>query len=103
MPIEVQFIMRPIQRKILSLIIDQSISLVIEVEPEGSESENGAKRLAIYSHDEIVVSSCLSIFETIWIQSEFDKQTKVMEAYSKMFKGLRVRKESFRPDKFFEG
>jgi hypothetical protein len=44
-----------------------------------------------------------TIFETVWIQSEFDKQTKVMEAYSKMFKGLRVREESFRPDKFFEG
>jgi hypothetical protein len=103
-PIEVQFVIRPIQHKILSLIIDQSVSLVIEVgSEEERESEEGVERLAIYSHDEIVVSSCLSIFETVWIQSEFDKQTKVMEAYSKMFKGLRVREESFRPDKFFEG
>lgn len=32
---------------------------------------------AIYSNSELTVSSCISIFDTLWMQSEFDKQNNI--------------------------
>jgi hypothetical protein len=37
----------------------------------------------------------MSIFETLWIQSEFDKQNKIKQAYFKMFQGLQLKDESY--------
>jgi hypothetical protein len=51
--------------------------------------------IGIYSNNESTVSSCISIFETLWIQSEFDKQNKVKQAYFKMFKGFELRDEVY--------
>jgi len=37
----------------------------------------------------------MSIFEIPWIQSEFDKQNNIIQAYFKMFKGLAPKDESY--------
>ena len=37
----------------------------------------------------------MSIFETPWIQSEFDKQNNIIQAYFKMFQGLEPKDESY--------
>jgi hypothetical protein len=52
--------------------------------------------IAIYSNNESTVSSCTFIFETLWIQSEFDKQNKVKQAYFQIFKGLKLKDETYR-------
>jgi len=41
------------------------------------------------------IDSRMSIFETPWIQSEFDKQNNIIQAYFKMFKGLEPKDESY--------
>ena len=54
--------------------MDQAISLAIEISDDSQTSVEKAIKSAVYSNSEITVSSCLSIFDTLWIQSELDKQ-----------------------------
>ena len=41
------------------------------------------------------MSSSLTIFETLWIQSEIEIQNKVKQAYFQMFKGFELRDEFY--------
>ena len=95
LPINIQHIRKPLQAKITTLVIDQAVSLAIEVADDTKRTFEEAIGIAIYSNNESTVSSCLSIFETLWIQSEFDKQNKIKQAYFQMFKGLKLKDESY--------
>ena len=94
-PINIQFIMKPLQTRITTLVIDQSVSLAIENKEDKKKTIEGAAGVAIYSNSETTVSSCVSIFETLWIQSEFDKQNKIKQAYFQLFKDFRLKDEFY--------
>ena len=83
------------QSKIATLVIDQAVSLAIEVSDDTKKKFDESIGVAIYSNNESTVSSCTSIFETLWIQSEFDKQNKVKQAYFQMFKSLKLKDEIY--------
>jgi hypothetical protein len=91
----VQYITKPLQTKILSIVVDQSTSVAIEIADDRKNTFEEASGSAVYSNSELTVSSCISIFETLWIQSELDKQNKVRQAYFQMFKGLDIKEESY--------
>src|SRR5215467_3537642 len=93
--IHVQYITKPLQTNIVALVVDQSNSVAIEIKDDAKETFEKATGPAIYSCSEMTVSSCMSIFETLWIQSELDKQNKVREAYFQMFKGLKLKDETY--------
>jgi two-component system, OmpR family, sensor histidine kinase VicK len=83
LPINIQYITKSLQNKITTLVIDQAVSLAIEVNESNNdfkktfdESRAATAAVAIFSNNESTVSSCISIFETLWIQSEFEKQKK---------------------------
>jgi hypothetical protein len=95
LPINIQYIRKPLHAKITILVIDESVSLAIEVADDTKKTFEEAIGIAIYSNNESTVSSSLSIFETLWIQSEFDKQNKIKQAYFQMFKGLNLKNESY--------
>jgi hypothetical protein len=95
LPINIQYIKKLVQTKITTLVVDQSVSLAIEVNDDTKRTFQEATGIAIYSNNESTVSSCLSIFETLWIQSEFDKQKKVKQAYFQMFKGFNLKDEIY--------
>ncbi|MGB7953204.1 MAG: hypothetical protein WCF23_04425 [Candidatus Nitrosopolaris sp.] len=93
--IRVQYITKPLQTKIVTLVVDQATSVAIEINDDTKKTFEEASGPAIYSNSELTVSSCMSIFETLWIRSEFDKQNKIKQAYFQMFKGLEVKDESY--------
>jgi hypothetical protein len=95
LPVNVQYIKKLLQTKITTLVIDQSVSLAIEVNDDTKKTFQEAIGIGIYSNNESTISSCISIFETLWIQSEFDKQKKVKQAYFKMFKGFNLKDEIY--------
>ncbi|MFL6385069.1 MAG: hypothetical protein ACJ712_08875, partial [Nitrososphaeraceae archaeon] len=95
LPVSIQYIKKLLLTKITTLVVDQSISLAIEVNDDTKKTFQEATGIAIYSNNESTVSSCLSIFETLWIQSEFDKQKKVKHAYFRMFKGFNLKDEIY--------
>lgn len=97
LPIKIQYFTKLLQNKITTLVIDQAVSLTIEVNDDLNKAfdESTAAAVAIYSNNESTVSSCISIFETLWIESEFEKQKKVKQAYFQMFKGFELKDEIY--------
>jgi hypothetical protein len=93
--IRVQYITKPLQTKIVALVVDQATSVAIEISDDTKETFEEATGPAVYSNSEMTVSSCMSIFETLWIQSELDKQNKIKQAYFQMFKGLKLKDGSY--------
>ncbi len=93
--IRVQYIGKPLQTKIVSLVVDQATSVAIEISDDTKETFEEATGPAIYSNSEMTVSSCIAIFETLWVQSELDKQNKIKQAYFQMFKGLKLKDETY--------
>jgi two-component system, OmpR family, sensor histidine kinase VicK len=58
------------------MIVDNSYSLTIEMKDSTATAFDEAIGLATYSNSESTVSSYLSIFETLWVQSELYEQKK---------------------------
>jgi hypothetical protein len=87
--IRAQYFTKPLS--IMAVVVEQEISLAIEINDVAKETIEEASGTAIYSNSESTVSSCISIFETLWMQSEFDKQNKITQAYFQMFKGLKMK------------
>jgi hypothetical protein len=77
------------------VVVDQATSIAVEAKDDGNKTFKDASAVAIYSNSELTVSSCISIFETLWIESELDKQEKIKQAYFQMFKGLELKDESY--------
>jgi hypothetical protein len=94
--ISVQYITKPLQTKIVIVVVDQSTSVAIAIKDDAKKTFEEASGPAVYSNSELTVSSCVSIFETLWIQSEFDKQNKIKQAYFQMFKGLELKDEFYK-------
>lgn len=59
-----------IQNKLSMLIIDQSLSLTIEIKDDSKETFEDAIGLATYSNSEAIVLSYLLIFENLWVQTD---------------------------------
>jgi len=94
--IHIQYIRKPLQTNIVTLIIDQAISLSIEINDDTKETFKESAGLATYSNSESTVSSCASIFESLWIQSELDKQNKIKKVYFQVFKGFGLKDENYK-------
>jgi SepF-like predicted cell division protein (DUF552 family) len=93
--INIQYITKPLQNKMMTLVIDQFVSLAIEIGEDNTKIPDEKTVVAVYSNNDSTVSSCISIFETLWIQSEFDKQNKVRQAIFQIFKGLELKSETY--------
>jgi hypothetical protein len=94
--INIQYITKPLENNIATLVIDQAVSLAIEINDDDIKKTFDKNTVvAIYSNNESTVSSCISIFETLWIQSELDEQNKVKQAYFQIFKGFKLKDETY--------
>ena len=94
--IYIQYISKPLQTNITTMIIDQTISLSIEINDDSKETFEEAAGTATYSNSESAVSSSASIFESLWIQSELDKQNKIKQVYFQVFKGYGLKDEVYK-------
>jgi hypothetical protein len=94
-PVSLQYIAKPLETKISTLVIDQAVSLAIEIKDDTKITFEESTGIAIYSNSESKISSSLTIFETLWIQSEIDIQNKVKQAYFQMFKGFQFKDELY--------
>jgi signal transduction histidine kinase len=72
--IDIRFIGRFSQTKIRILVIDKVVSLVVELKDDTKESSYEAMGLATYSNSKSTVLSYVSIFETLWMQTELYEQ-----------------------------
>ncbi len=94
--IQIQYIRKPLQTNIITLIVDQSISLSIEINDNLQNSFEQASGKSTFSNVESTVSSCASIFESLWIQSELDKQNSVKKVYFRAHTGDGLKDEIYK-------
>jgi hypothetical protein len=93
--IQVNYLQQFLPTKITTIIIDQFKSLTIEVNDDTKETFQEAIGLSTYSNSESTVFSNASIFESLWIQSELEKQNKARQAYFQVFKGFKLKDEIY--------
>jgi hypothetical protein len=96
--INVNFIRQSLRSKINTLIIDQSFSLTIEVNDDSKNNFSESTGLATYSNSESTVFTDYSMFENLWIQAELERQNSIRQAFFKMFKGQKLRDETYDRD-----
>lgn len=93
--VEVNYLQQLLPTRITTLIIDQAKTLTVEVNDDTKENFQEAVGLSTYSNSESTVFSNVSIFESLWIQSELDKQNKARQAYFQLFKGFKLKDEVY--------
>ena len=93
--VQVNYLQQLLPTKITTIIVDQARILTIEVNDDTKETFNEAVGLCTYSNSESTVFSNASIFESLWIQSEVDKQSKARQAYFQLFKGFNLKNEVY--------
>jgi sugar-specific transcriptional regulator TrmB len=93
--INIQYMRKPLQNKITTLIIDQAVCLAVEVNDDTKKTFEEAMGMATCSNSESTVSSNISIFETLWIQSELDNQNRIKQVYFQLFKGFKLKDENY--------
>jgi two-component system, OmpR family, sensor histidine kinase VicK len=59
----------PVQTKVTTIIADNELSLVIELNEDNKQNSNEAIGLTTYSKSESTVLSYVSIFEILWLSS----------------------------------
>ncbi len=59
-----------LQSRVITIIIDNELSLTIELKDDTKYDSNEATGLVTYSNSEATVLSYISIFEILWIESE---------------------------------
>jgi hypothetical protein len=94
--IQIQYIRKPLQSNLITMIVDQAISLSIEIKNDAGHRFEQANGKATFSNIESTVSSCASIFESLWIQSELDKQNKIKQFYFQAFMGQGLKDEQYK-------
>lgn len=72
--IEIRNIDSPMQTRMTILLVDKKYSLVVELKDDSKYKFEEAIGLATYSNSTSTVLSYVSIFETLWIQSELREE-----------------------------
>lgn len=67
---------------ITALIVDTEMSMVVDIKDDSKETFEDSIGLSTYSNNESTVATYISIFETLWMQSELhehSEQNKVLD------------------------
>ncbi|MDF2767234.1 MAG: hypothetical protein K0S91_69 [Nitrososphaeraceae archaeon] len=100
--INTNYITKQLQKRSMIIVVDQTASLSIEIKDDMNDTLEGIFGIASCSKNEMTVSSYISIFESLWIQSEFEKQNKIKQAYFQIFKDFRLKDENYNRSWVFE-
>jgi two-component system, OmpR family, sensor histidine kinase VicK len=72
--IEIQYLDKLFNTKLITIVSDRRLSLTIEVNDDTRKTTNEAVGLATHSNSESTVLTYISIFETLWAQAELKPQ-----------------------------
>jgi hypothetical protein len=61
---------KPLQTKVTTLVVDNALSLTVELKDDSKEDPFEAVGLATFSNSESTVLAYVSIFENMWMQTE---------------------------------
>jgi hypothetical protein len=102
--INTNFFSKRLQQQYVLFVIDEAMSAMIETKGHGSDKESSSIIIgaADFSKNISQISSFVSMFDMLWIQTEIEKQSKVKQTYFQMFKGLKLKTEIYKRKWAFE-
>lgn len=83
--INIRYLEPGLQTKISLLIVDRKSSLAVELKDDTKENIQQAIGLSSYSNSKSTVLSYVSMFETLWKQTEMYEQLKIHDKMQKEF------------------
>ncbi len=104
--INTNFFSKQLLQEYALFVADEAMSATIET--KFSEKEKMASpslktiRSATFSKNVSHISSLVSMFDILWIQSDYEKQNKLKQTYFHMFKGFRLKNETYERKWTFE-
>ncbi|MBA2266951.1 MAG: hypothetical protein H0W19_01235 [Nitrosopumilus sp.] len=101
--INTNFFSKKIPQSHLSIIVDNVVLVEIDYKNEKSIlSKNELNPIVSFSINDTRVSSSTSIFDILWIQSDFERQKKIKQTYFDIFNGFNMKSEKYGRDWNFE-
>jgi hypothetical protein len=98
----ISFLTRDLRVRNMFFIVDQVTLLSVDIVDSSRKMFAEILGEATFSNNETKVSATISVFDTLWIQSELEKQGHAKQAYFNIFKGFRLRQEEYRRKWLFE-
>jgi hypothetical protein len=72
--VDIRIIDKSLQTRITIVLVDKKECVIVELKDDTEDNSYNASGLTTYSNSKSIVSSYISIFESIWQQSELYKQ-----------------------------
>ena len=85
---------KPLQTKIVSVVIDKQEFIAIHTN-DVAECPEDFVESCTYSNNQLKLNSAISLLESLWIQSGYDNQNIIKQAYFQMFKGFKLKEEVY--------
>ncbi|MDQ5870295.1 MAG: hypothetical protein M3530_11300 [Thermoproteota archaeon] len=86
---------KQLQTKIMSMVIDKQEFIAVHTNDVTDQLEDFIQSCT-YSNNELKLNSAISLLESLWIQSGFDNQNIIKQAYFQMFKGFNLKEEVYK-------
>ena len=83
--IQIKFIESQLQTTVSILIVDRKYSLAVELKDDTKDTSIEAIGLATYSNSKSTVLSYISMFETLWLQTELSDLLKIQDKIQNEF------------------
>ena len=93
---------KQLQTKIMSMIIDKREFISIHTNDNATDQPQDFIQSCTYSNNQLKLNSAISLLESLWIQSGFDNQNIIKQAYFQMFKGFKFKEEDYRREWSFD-
>ncbi len=101
--INTNFFSKKIPQSHLSIIVDNVVLVEIDYKNKKSiQSKDELNQIVSFSINDTRVSSSTSVFDILWIQSDFERQKKIKQTYFDIFKGFNLKSENYTRDWKFE-
>jgi hypothetical protein len=113
--INTNFLSKEISQDFVSMIVDNAVLIELDervaigdsdgsrvTTPISSSSTDGGTLSSSFSTNEDKISAAATIFNTMWIQSDMNRQKKIRQTYFDIFKGFNLKDEQYTRDWKFE-
>lgn len=100
--LSVQFMRKALQTKIVTIVVDKLEFLAIQTNDGNSQKFQQLVKTCTYSNNELNLTSAISLLQSLWIHSEIDNQNVIKQVYFQMFKGFKLRDETYKRNWSFE-
>lgn len=101
--INTNFFSKKIPHSYVSVIVDNVVLAEIRYDTEKQMlAQDEIYPMISFFIQDARVSSSASMFDILWIQSDFERQHKIKQTYFDIFKGLKLKSENYNRDWNFE-